>query len=331
MNDTYFRWGVLSGARIARQKVIPAIQQSLRGRVIAIASRNVDHAREIARSFQIPHVCSTYHDLIHLDGIDAVYIPLPNHLHVEWASNAIKAGKHVLCEKPLGLSETEAQTLLRVSQEHPRQIVAEAFMYRYHPQWGRIRELIRSKEIGELRSIYTHFSYTNEDPENIRNILEFGGGALMDIGCYGISVARWLYGAEPLKVCAQIERHPEFKTDMLTTVLLKFPHGSATVVCGTQMYPSQRVILVGTKGKIVVPKPFIISPDEAACLYIERNEEVIPHELRPANQFSEQCDGFAAGVSGTQTLHTTLSDSIFNMRVIDACFRSEREESWIHC
>ncbi|MCY3629016.1 MAG: Gfo/Idh/MocA family oxidoreductase [Bacteroidota bacterium] len=325
------RWGILSSARIARQKVIPAIQDSQRGTVAAIASRNPSLAQQVAESHQIPTICPTYDDLIQLDTIDAVYIPLPNHLHVEWACKAIKAGKHVLCEKPLGLNEMDVQHLLNVSRQYPKQLVAEAFMYRHHPQWTRTREWVRTNYIGELRSIHVHFSYDNRDPDNIRNKLEFGGGALMDIGCYGISVARWLYGSEPKRVCAHAERHPQFRTDTSTTALLDFAQGGATVICGTQIQRAEHVTIVGTKGKITLQTPFNIPPDEPAYLDLQQDQERSIHTLGPANQFSEQCDAFAAAVIDGEPLCTPIVDSLNNMRVIDACFQSAQANTWITC
>ncbi|MXX97600.1 MAG: Gfo/Idh/MocA family oxidoreductase [Rhodothermaceae bacterium] len=325
------RWGILSSARIARQKVIPAIQDSQRGTVAAIASRNPSLAQQVAESHQIPTICPTYDDLIQLDTIDAVYIPLPNHLHVEWACKAINAGKHVLCEKPLGLNEMDVQHLLNVSRQYPKQLVAEAFMYRHHPQWTRTREWVRTNYIGELRSIHVHFSYDNRDPDNIRNKLEFGGGALMDIGCYGISVARWLYGSEPKRVCAHTERHPQFRTDTSTTALLDFAQGGATVVCGTQIQRAEHVAIVGTKGKITLQTPFNIPPGEPAYLNLQQDQERTIHTLGPANQFSEQCDAFAAAVIDGEPLYTPIVDSLNNMRVIDACFQSAQTNTWITC
>ena len=331
MNGNHLRWGVLSCARIARQKVIPAIQNSRRGSVVAIASRNPDLAREVAQAQEIPVVCPTYGDLINLKTIDAVYIPLPNHIHVEWTSKAVEVGKHVLCEKPLGLSKADVLRLKQISAQYPRQLVVEAFMYRYHPQWIRTYELVSSKSIGELRSIHVHFSYNNQDPNNIRNKLEYGGGALMDIGCYGISVARWLYDAEPIRVCAQMERHLEFKTDISTSVLLDFPQGSATVTCGTQMQRSQYAILVGTAGHIMLRSPFDVSPNETVPLELGQDLDISIHHIDPTNQFSEQGDAFAAAIFDGQPFSTPISDSLYNMRVIDACFESAEAKTWITC
>lgn len=331
MNTKKFHWGILSSARIARQKVIPAIQKSQHGTVTAIASRNVDLARRVARTHQIPVICPSYEDLINLTEIDAVYIPLPNHLHVKWASRAIEAGKHVLCEKPLGMNKMEVTRLQHISRQYPKQLISEAFMYRYHPQWRRTHQLIRSKSIGELQSIHVHFSYDNKDPDNIRNKLAFGGGALMDIGCYGISVARWLFEGEPRRVCAHIVRHPKFGTDTFTTILLEFAQGSATVVCATQMQRYQRVILVGSNGQITLHTPFNAPPDETVRIEYQDGNKHSIHEIEPVDQFAVQCDHFAVAAIGGEPLLTPISDAVCNMHVIDACFQSEQKDAWVDC
>lgn len=331
MSEKRLRWGILSTARIADQKVIPAIQDSRWGTVTAIASRHLKSAQNVAQTHQIPIVCPSYHDLLNVDTIDAVYIPLPNHLHVEWAAKALEAGKHVLCEKPLGLSTKDVLNLLNVSERYPRQLVAEAFMYRHHPQWVQTHEWVRSHRIGELCCVHVHFSYNNLNPEDIRNKVEFGGGALMDIGCYGISVARWFFGAEPIRVCARMERHPEFQTDISTTVLLDFSQGSATVCCGTQMERAQSVRLIGTKGQILLEQPFNLAPDQTAPLKLQQNQNLRSYQLGPANQFSLQFDAFASSVFDETPLASPITSSLHNMHVIDACVESANTDAWIHC
>jgi len=322
-------WGVMSCARIAQKEVIPAIGSSQHGRVVAIASRNKETAQTVAEVHQIPVVCPSYQDLIHLDEVDAVYIPLPNHLHVKWASRALEAGKHVLCEKPLGLNEQDVLLLDKLSKQYPDLIVAEAFMYKYHHQWKHTFELTEAGEIGDLQHIHVHFSYDNKDPTNIRNRLEYGGGALMDIGCYGISVARWFYDGEPLRVSAHMKRDPHFKTDVLSSILLEFPQGSASVVCGTQMQRFQHVSLVGTHGRISIPSPFNISPDVNAKLELQQHHETTEFTLPAVNQFSSQCDTFAQAVQQGEGFSNSISNAVKNMRVIDACFKSAETSSWV--
>jgi len=221
--------------------------------------------------------------------------------------------------------------LSKISSEHSGHIVAEAFMYRYHPQWIYTNELIRSKRIGELQNIHVHFSYENRDPNNIRNKLEYGGGALMDIGCYGVSIARWLYNAEPRRVCTRMERHPDFKTDISTTMLLDFTQGSATVVCGTQMQRSQYAVFTGTEGRIVLLTPFNMPPSEALSVEFQQGLDITTHKIEPANQFSEQFDAFAGSVYDGKSFSTPITDSVYNMRVIDACIQSAETEAWVDC
>ncbi|MCY4170114.1 MAG: Gfo/Idh/MocA family oxidoreductase [Bacteroidetes bacterium] len=332
MSIPQLRWGVLSCARIAQNHVIPAIQDSQHGTVVAIASREIALANKVAESHQIPVVCHSYDEVINLSTVDAIYIPLPNHLHVQWSIDAVEAGKHVLCEKPFGLSEHDLSPLITLSKKYPDIMIAEAFMYRYHPQWRYTFEAVKSKQIGELQSAHIHFSYDNKDPDNIRNKLDFGGGGLMDIGCYGISVARWLFDAEPMRVCALMERHSEFKTDILSSIILDFPTGSATVVCATQMQRFQHVSLVGTKGRMILGAPFNISPDTEAHIELQmdntRNRTI---EIPPSNQFSLQFDAFAADVIQRELFSTPLSDSQRNMHIIDACFKSAESNAWVWC
>ena len=328
MKKPQLRWGVLSCARIAQKEVIPAIQSSQTGTVVAIASRNQELAHRVAETHQIPMVSSSYEDLILLNSVDAVYIPLPNHLHVKWASLALEAGKHVLCEKPLGLNEQDVLLLDEVSKQYPNLIVAEAFMYKYHPQWRSAYEMVIAGEIGELQHVHVHFSYDNKDPNNIRNNLEYGGGALMDIGCYGVSVARWFYRDEPLRVSARMKRDPRFKTDVLSTILLDFAQGSATIVCGTQMQRFQHASLMGTHGRISIPSPFNIPPDMETTLELQQNLEMTELKIPAANQFSSQCNVFTNVVQTGENPLNSISNAVKNMRVIDACFQSAATNVW---
>ncbi|MYF40359.1 MAG: Gfo/Idh/MocA family oxidoreductase [Rhodothermaceae bacterium] len=185
--------------------------------------------------------------------------------------------------------------------------------------------------MGDLQSIHVHFSYDNKDPGNIRNMLAFGGGALMDIGCYGISVARWLFEGEPRRVCARMARHPEFGTDTFTTILMDFPQGSATVVCATQMQRYQRVILVGSHGQITLHTPFNAPPDETVRMEYQNGSEYSIHESGPADQYAEQCDHFAAAAINGEPLLAPISDAVCNMHIIDACFQSEQKDAWVDC
>lgn len=313
------RWGILSTARIAITKVIPAMQASRHGQVVSIASRDAARARRFGATLNIPNQYDAYEAVLEDPQVDAVYIPLPNHLHVPWAMRALRAGKHVLCEKPLGLDSNDVQSLADMASGYPRLKIAEAFMYRHHPQWRQVIHLIKGGKIGQVRSVNVHFTYFNADPENIRNQLSLGGGALMDIGCYGISVARWVFGDTPVGIEAVMHRDAKFGTDVLTFARLDFPLGSATITCGTQLHRYQQVTILGTEGCITVPVPFNVRPDEQTKIQCSNNSDQITIKTDPANQFSRQCDHFAQAVWHDRPLLTTLEESIQNMRIIDAC------------
>ncbi len=323
------RWGILSTARIATQKVIPAIQSSRFGEVTAIASRDPGNASRIADQCGIPACCASYEALLQDDQVEAVYIPLPNHLHIRWAIRALSAGKHVLCEKPLAMSANDAERLVSASAKNPTLKIAEAFMYRHHPQWTLTRSLVRQGQIGALQNIHVYFAYHNVDPTNIRNQLALGGGALMDIGCYGISVARWLFGRDPIRVNAQMKRDPKFRTDVLTTFQMDFTSGTATVTCGTQSHRHQLVTVLGSKGRITLPLPFNAPPDQNMQAEHEHDLGHTIHTLNAADQYALQCDHFAQAVWEDKPLLTPLGDAVRNMRVIDACVASASSGRWV--
>src|SRR5438045_2458001 len=248
---TPVQWGVLGTAKIAVTRVIPAIQKSEFGKVSAIASREIGKSRAAAEPLGIPRPCGSYEDLLDDDEIEAVYIPLPNHMHVPWSIRAAERGKHVLCEKPIGLSADEARTLLTVRDKTGVQI-GEAFMVRTHPQWLKVKELLDAGRIGELRLVSGHFSYFNNNPSNIRSKREWGGGALMDIGCYPIFISRWLFDAVPVEVMSLIERDPDMDVDRLVSATLRFDKGQCAFTVSTQIAHYQRMQIFGTTGRIEV-------------------------------------------------------------------------------
>jgi len=224
------KWGVLSTAAIATEAVIPAIMNSKYGVVYAIASRNIDKAKNAAKKFAIKKSYDNYEQILEDKEVDAVYIPLPNHLHVPWSIKALQADKHVLVEKPIGLSSDEAEKLLKEAGKHPHLKIMEAFMYRHHPQWIKAKELIDSGAIGKLKTIQSVFSFYDDDAQSIVNIKEFGGGSLMDIGCYPISLSRFIFNSEPEKVLANIEYHPKYKVDSTANVIMKFKEGTSSFI-----------------------------------------------------------------------------------------------------
>jgi predicted dehydrogenase len=324
------RWGVLSTARIGTEKVIPAMQLSECCTVTAIASRQLEKAQAAAKRLGIEKTYGSYEELLTDPDVDAVYLPLPNHLHVPWAIKALKAGKHVLCEKPIGLNVAEAQELLEVSRKFPRLRVMEAFMYRHHPQWQWAKKRVSEGKIGELRTIQSFFSYYNSDPNNIRNKADIGGGGLMDIGCYCISLSRFIFGAEPWRVCGIMEEDPNMKIDRLTSGILEFNSGTSTFTCATQLVPYQRVNIFGTKGRIEIEIPFNAPPDRPCKIWYgdgNRIEEVL---LEVCDQYTIQGDLFSRVVLEDREVPTPLEDAVANMQVIESIISSTRSRSWVN-
>ena len=317
------RWGVLSTAKIAREKVIPAMQRSEWCEITAIASRDHASAKQAAKELGIPNAYGSYEELIADEAVEVVYNPLPNHLHVPWTIKAAEAGKHVLCEKPIALNADEASTLIEV-RDRTGVRIQEAFMVRTHPQWLETRRLVQSGRIGTLRSINGFFSYNNPDPANIRNKVEFGGGALMDIGCYPITISRWIYEQEPQRVLGVIERDPEFGTDGLTSAVLDFPNGHATFTCSTRLAPYQRMIFHGTDGRIEVLIPFNAPNDRPTQILVD--DSVV--EFPVCDQYEIQGSLFSQALRENRPQPIALEDAINNMRVIDAVFRSANSKRW---
>ncbi|MDX9860302.1 MAG: Gfo/Idh/MocA family oxidoreductase [Rhodospirillales bacterium] len=325
-------WGIISTAKIGREKVIPAMQAGRLTRVNAIASRDLAAATVVAEKLGIPRAYGSYEELLADREIEAVYNPLPNHLHVPFSIRAAEAGKHVLCEKPIALTATEAQSLIAV-RDRTGVRIEEAFMVRHHPQWRRARELVREGRIGDLRAIQAFFSYNNPDPANIRNMADIGGGGIYDIGCYPVVTARFLFEAEPTRVVALIERDPVMKTDRLTGAILDFPGGHATFTCSTQMIPFQRVQILGTAGRIEVRVPFNAPPAEPSCILLDFEGRVgdaaaVHEEFAPVDQYTLQGDVFSEGIRTGTPPEFPLEDSVRNMRVIDALFRSGASGRW---
>jgi predicted dehydrogenase len=326
------RWGVLGAANIALTKVIPGMRRCRLARVVAIASRGLEKSGRAARELDVPRAYGSYEDMLADDDIDAVYIPLPNHLHVPWSMRCAEAGKHVLCEKPIALTAAEARTLLSVRDRTGVQM-GEAFMVRTHPQWLRVRELIAEGRIGDLRLVLGHFSYNKRDPANIRARVEYGGGALLDIGCYPITLARWLFGAEPLEVVAAIDRDPDLRVDRRVSAVLRFQNGESSFTCASQLVPYQRMHILGTRGRIEVEIPFNAPPDRACRLFLDDGRDVTgAHvetiELPVVDQYALHADAFSQSIRDGGPVPVPLEDAIGNMAVIDALFRSAETRDW---
>jgi predicted dehydrogenase len=319
------RWGVLGCADIAVRKVIPAMSGSDLSQVAAIASRSVEKARATADSLGIPKSYGSYEELLEDREIEAVYIPLPNHLHPEWTIAAAKAGKHVLCEKPLATSSELARQMIEVAERSGVKLM-EAFMYRLHPLWVEVRRLITDGAIGELRAVQAAFSYYNDDPGDIRNQVEAGGGSLFDIGCYPVNVARMLFDAEPTDVMASMRRDPEFGTDVLTSVVLDFDGRHAGFICSTQLENDQRVHIYGTGGRLVVEIPFNIPPDRPTRLLAVSGGEppvapdVVVHQIPEADQYRVQADAFSRAIRDDGPVPTPPKDAVANIEVMERIF-----------
>jgi len=325
------RWGILGTAKIALEKVIPAMRGSSLSQVVAIASRDIAKAREVAKRLEIPRAYGSYQELIDDHDIEAIYNPLPNHLHVPWSIRAAEQGKHVLCEKPIALNAQEARVLLEARDRTGVQI-GEAFMVRTHPQWLKVKEIVDSGRIGDLRLVAGHFSYYERDPGDIRSRVEWGGGALMDVGCYPITISRWLFGAEPTEVVGLVERDPEMQVDRLTSGLLRFEGGQATFSCSTQLVAYQTTEIFGTRGRIAAS--FHANPQIESRIVVDDGSDLLggggseTTTFPPVNQYTIQADRFSEAIRGVGSVPVSLEDAVGNMAVIDALFRSAESRRW---
>ncbi|MGA3187702.1 MAG: Gfo/Idh/MocA family oxidoreductase [Bryobacteraceae bacterium] len=311
------RWGILGVAKIATTKVIPAMQLAEHAEIVAVASRDLTKARAAAGQLGIPQAYGSYEELLADPSIDAIYNPLPNHLHVPWSIRAAEAGKHVLCEKPIGLSTAETRDLI-AARDKAQVKIGEAFMARTHPQWLRAAEIVRSGRIGDLRVVSGHFSYFNRDPKNVRNIAGIGGGGIMDIGCYPITLSRMIFAAEPIRTHAFLDRDADFKTDRLASVILEYPQGHASFTCSTQLVPYQRMHIFGTTGHIEIEIPFNAPPDKPTRIFV--NDEV--EELPVCDQYTIQGELFSRAILENTEVPVPLEDALKNMIVIEEIFRS---------
>lgn len=323
------RWGQISTATIGTIKVLPGMKKSEHAELVGISSRDLASAEAAARALGIPKAYGSYQEMLQDPEIDAVYNPLPNHLHVPWSIKALEAGKHVLCEKPIALSATEAQTLLDASKRFPHLKIMEAFMYRHHPQWKRAQELVDAGKIGELRTIHSFFSYYNDDPNNIRNQADIGGGGLMDIGCYNISLSRFIVGGEPGRVVSVVEHDPKLLTDRLVSGILDFGSVTSTFTCSTQLSPYQRVNIFGTTGRIEIEIPFNAPPDRPCKMWHSTDDMTEEIVFDITDQYGLQGEAMSLAILNDTPVPTPLEDAVANMRVIDAIVESGRNSTWV--
>ena len=322
-------FGILSTAKIGVKQVIPAMQKGQYCDISAICSRNREKAESIAKELGIAKAYGSYEELLADKDLDAVYNPLPNNLHVPWTMKALEAGKHVLCEKPLAMTTEEAGDFAAYCKKFPKLKVMEAFMYRHHPQWKKAKEIVDNGGIGKLKTIQSFFSYYNDDASNIRNIPETGGGGMMDIGCYCISLSRFIFGKEPVKVCGAGQVNANFNTDVMFSGILDFDGISATFTCSTLLSPYQRVNIFGDKGRVEIIIPFNAPNDVPTELYHETSEGIEKHEFQVCDQYTLQGDSFARSVLDDVEVLTPIEDAVANMAVLEACLKSGREQRWV--
>lgn len=327
--DSKVKWGILSTASIGVEQVIPAMVNGKYCDVHAIASRNYDKAKKVADQLNIKKCFGSYEELLSDDEIEAVYIPLPNHLHVPWAIKSLEAGKHVLVEKPIALSSKEAEYLFRESQKYPNLKIMEAFMYKHHPQWIKAKQLIESGAIGKIKAIKSSFSFFDDDPNSIVNTKEYGGGSLMDIGCYPISLARFIFNSEPEKVFGTIEYHPKFQVDSMATAILKFKEGTSSFFSAIQLHEKQQTQIFGKDGSIEFEIPFnpIANKESKIVLYSDDKTEEIVFES--CDQYTIQADLFSLSIINDTKVPTPFEDAIDNMKVIERIIESDKLGTWV--
>ena len=325
--SSVLRWGILSTADIALRKVIPGVRTAARCEIVAIASRDGVLARGAAERLDIPTAHASYEALLADPNVDAVYIPLPNHLHAEWTIAALRAGKHVLCEKPLAMTADDAQRMVDVAHESGRHLM-EAFMYRHHPSWVAALDLVADGRIGTLTAVQSWFSYFNDDPANIRNVRDYGGGALFDIGCYSVNLSRMVFGGEPWRIAASLRRDAATGVDVLTSAILDFEGGIATFSCSTRTETDQRVDIYGTTGRISIEIPFNIPPDRPTRVFLTAGGDppVAPDrqvvEFPTADPYGVEFERFATAVLDGGPTPVPPEDAVANLRVIESIFEA---------
>jgi predicted dehydrogenase len=331
MVERKIRWGIVSTAQIGMNQVTPGIMKSPHSEVVALASRDLGMAKAALRQLGLPNgrAYGSYEELLSDPDVDAVYNPLPNHLHVPITLAAARAGKHVLCEKPISITAKEAEEL-RAAPEGI--LITEAFMVRYHPQWHRAREIVRAGELGDVRLVRGAFFYYLDDPANVRNLPDIGGGGLLDVGCYCVIAGRYFFDTEPTRVVALVDRDPVFKTDRLASVIADFGNGrQLSFVCGTQTAGRQSVEILGTKANLEIVIPFNAPLGQQTAITVGSGlqRDLYRREIIPAvDQYTAQAEAFALAVLGEQKLPYGIEDAISQMRVLDAIFRSEKSGAW---
>jgi len=318
-------WGILSTADIATKHVIPGMQKGELCAIQAISSRTEKRANRAAAALNIPKAYGSYEELLADEEIEAIYNPLPNHLHVPWTIKALEAGKHVLCEKSIAVNAKEAEMLKEETEKYPHLKVMEAFMYRFHPQWEIVKNWINSGKIGDIKTIQTMFTYHNVNPDDIRNKAGMGGGGLLDVGCYCISASRYIFDEEPLKVMGEVDMDPDFNIDRLASGILTFSKGTSVFTCSTQANRNQSFIILGTKARIEMDNPF--NPyTNATSVYLRNKGELLEKKTVQDDHYTLQGDAFSRSIINNESVPTPLTDAIANLKVIDAVFESSKKQ-----
>ena len=318
------KWGILGTATIATEQFIPALLKSAYGECYAVASRSSEKAKKTAEQFNMTAYYGAYQDLLEDNEVEAVYIPLPNHLHFEWAIKALRSGKHVLVEKPIAMSSLEAQELRHEAKKYPKLKVMEAFMYKFHPQWTKVKEMVTKGEIGKLKTIQASFSFFEDDPDSIVNKKEYGGGSLMDVGCYPISISRFLFDAEPHSVSAAIMYDSKLEVDILASAILEFEQGTTTFFSATQLVDNQQVKLFGTEGSIAFELPFNPPINFPAKIWLTKGSAKKELTFEICNQYTLQADAFSLAILQHAEVPFSLQDAINNMVVIEKIKEADR-------
>ncbi len=322
------RWGVLGVSKHFFMRMSIPWNNSDYATLQAIGSRSKQRAQQCARQLKIPAYYGSYQEVIDDEHVDAIYIPLPNHLHKEWIIKSANAGKHILCEKPLCLSSIDCEEVRDVCAEKGV-LLMEAFMYRFHPQWQHSKQLIKTGELGALHTIATHFFYNNQDPSNIRNNLNMGGGGLYDIGCYAVSLSSFLLNRQPVKVCSLMQRHTKFHVDVMASALMDFGDVQSSFTVSTCVFPSQGVQIFGEQGHIRLSLPFNAPPDVPMEVIVTTETGVRTVSCGPCDQYLEEIDSFSKAALGLAPIPIPIKDAIDNQVIVDALFTSEKIAGWI--
>lgn len=319
--------GILGVSGHFIRRVLFPLKKSQLIEVYAISSRSKSKAKEAAEKYNIPQYYSSYEELLNNKSIDIVYIPLPNNLHPEWIKKCADNKKHIICEKPVALNASDASECINYAK-NKNVYIMEAFMYKFHPQWKRALEFIRMGEIGGINMIHTAFGYNNPDPNNIRNIKDAGGGSLMDIGCYAVSVPRFLLESEPKRVISLMNYDKVFQTDILSSAILDFGYARATFNVSTKTFPYQKVEIHGTQGIIIIQLPFNAFLDVKAKITVMTSVGAREINFEPVDQYQIEFEEFVNAIRNNQPSPISIDDAINNMKVIDAIIKSNKSGKW---